>query len=49
MNKPTLQLRNELLAEDGLLVVHDWERQHYKPILNLGTYQTKILRCEKAP
>jgi len=26
-------VRNDLMMAGGLLVVHDWERRHYKPIL----------------
>jgi len=29
-------LRNNLLKKNGVLIIHDWERQHYKVLLDQG-------------
>ena len=29
--------RNKLLEKDGVLLIHDWERKHYKQLLQKGS------------
>ena len=46
MSKNLIKLagRNDLMMAGGLLVVHDWERRHYKPILYGGTKNLNLFQ-----
>jgi len=35
-------IRNKLLKEDGILIIHDWERRSYKVLLERGFYEYKV-------
>ena len=32
---------NKLLKKSGVVILHDWEREHYKPVLDKG----KVIIC----
>ena len=36
-NSIILCFRNKLLEKDGVLLIHDWERKHYKQLLQKGS------------